>query len=262
MAVATPAGDANTVTEVLLENIDANINTLASTGIAVTAGDIQIGAVEIKNATTDVRAVVAADGRLAVDGNLQVGDTDHVGNTGTVGATTLRVTLATNVALPAGEAFLGIVAEGSPIAISPTITGSDTPDYTSGDVLGAELTLTDACRTAAGYTRLDSVVIRNDAPGVAITGDIIIFNADPAGTFTDNGACPDLTADIAKIVGRVPIASGDWVTAGSIGIAHITVNKVMKSAATANLWAVIVVTSAVNLAATTDVSATFNFVRY
>lgn len=157
---------------------------------------------------------------------------------------------------------ISTLAADVPISISPTITGSASPDYTSGDNLGGELTLTNACRSAGGYTRLDSVVITNDAPGVAITGDIIIFNADPAGTFTDNAGTPDLSADAAKIVGKVPIASGDWVTVGSIGVAHITVNKIMKSAATTNLWAAINVTSAVNLAATTDVAATFNFERF
>lgn len=153
------------------------------------------------------------------------------------------------------------IAPSSAIAIAPTVTCSATPDYTSGDVLGTELTLTNAARGSGGYTKLKDIVITDDA-AQATTGNILIFNSDPAGTFTDNAACPDLTTDIAKIVGRITLSAADWVTVGTVGIAHIAVDRVYKASGSANLFAVIVVTTANNQAATTDIGITFNFERF
>jgi hypothetical protein len=62
--------------------------------------DVQIGAVEVKDATTDNRQSVAADGRAATDANLQVGNADAPGGAGAVTASTPRVTLANDVNLP------------------------------------------------------------------------------------------------------------------------------------------------------------------
>lgn len=155
-----------------------------------------------------------------------------------------------------------MVPAPSRISISPTVTVSASPDYSSGDVVGGELTLTNACRIAGGYTRLSDVVLTNAVPGVPWTGAILFFDADPAGTYTDNSAFPSLATDVAKLVGRVDIASGDWATFGGYGVAHLKgLNLIMKSAATANLWAVPITTAAMNLAATTDITAKFNFER-
>lgn len=154
-----------------------------------------------------------------------------------------------------------LVTVPSDISITPTGAWSIAA-YTAEDVFGGELVLANATRIAGGYTMLTDIFMSNAAPAVPFAGDIFFFNADPAGTYTDNGAFPSLSTDVAKLVGKVTVAAGDWITHGGYGTAHIkNINIRMKSAATTSLWAVMVTTAAVDLAATSDFVATFNFER-
>lgn len=298
MAALTPGGDANSVAERYLKNIDASL----AAGIPITTGDIEIGAVEIKDGTTDTRVAVAA-GTVANALRVTLGSDDPLvatvtasrvatnpiagqagiaGGTGVDGATVPRVSLATNVALPAGANVIGHVivdagaavigslaaselhigeVGGNAISISPTVTVSTSPAYSANDVVGTKLTLTNACRVSAGLTRLNTVVL-TDTSAQNAAMQILLYNANPAATYTDNGACPAQSTDVAAIIGRVPVVAGDWATQGAVGIAFVQVDRILKSAATANLWAVIVTTGTPTYAATTAIAITFNFDRY
>lgn len=105
--------------------------------VSLEEADVEIGAVEVKDATTDNRLTVAADGRAAVDANLQVGNTDAPGGAGAVSASTPRVTLASD-----DPAVVGIGAPAD-AAATPGGTGS----LSAKQRLAT--TLLDAIKTAA-----------------------------------------------------------------------------------------------------------------
>jgi hypothetical protein len=70
----------------ILETVFDSTNNVLKTSATINASDIQLGAVEIKNATTDTRMIVNADGSINVENtthdnlnlnaNIQVGNAD------------------------------------------------------------------------------------------------------------------------------------------------------------------------------------------
>jgi hypothetical protein len=144
------------------------------------------------------------------------------------------------------------------IVITPTITVSATPDYTSGDSLGGKITLPNAVRATGGMSKLVSVNII-DSANQKPAGTILFFNADPAAaTLTDNTAFA-LSTDVLKVVASVVIAAADYVTIDSVAfLTYGNINKIVQAAAT-SLYAAFVITTASNLAATTDIQIAFGF---
>lgn len=80
---------------------DGNLKVVLSAGISISAGDIQIGAVELKDATTDTRAVIGANG-VEVDVKalpaLPAGDN----NIGNVDIATIPVSARTTDSMAVG----------------------------------------------------------------------------------------------------------------------------------------------------------------
>ena len=96
------------------------------------------------------------------------------------------------------------------IAIAGSSVGANTTAYTSGDLLGGKLTLTDAGRKNLGTVVVLSATITDlDKQDLAL--DVVIFSSDPDGTtFTNNAALDVADADLAKIVGVIKIATTDY----------------------------------------------------
>jgi hypothetical protein len=154
---------------------------------------------------------------------------------------------------------------GSSKVVSPTITTTASA-YTSGDVVGGVLTLSDAMRKVDGTGLLQSISVIDGAnQKAALT--ILLFNANPsAGTYTDNGACPSFvtnSADRAKLIRKINIAGSDYETIGSIAVAEITaISKHVSASGSKHLYAIIVTTGTPTYGAnSTDLVVRFGFLR-
>lgn len=142
--------------------------------------------------------------------------------------------------------------------ITPTITVSASPDYTSGDSLGGKITLPNAVRVTGGLSKLQTITI-TDRANQKPAGTLLFFNADPAAaTITDNAAFA-LSTDVLKVVASHPIVAADFVTIDSVAfLCYGNINKEMQAVGT-SLYAAFVITTASNLAATTDIQIAFGF---
>lgn len=145
------------------------------------------------------------------------------------------------------------------IQITPTVSAS--PDYSIGDAVGGKQTLTSAARTSGGTVILESIqVIDKAAQNGAL--EILIFDSDPsAATITDNSAFV-FSTDISKLVARISVATSDYVTINTIGIATLKgLGIAIKANGSANLYAAIVTPAALNLASTTDIRVDYGFLQ-
>ena len=115
-----------------------------------------------------------------------------------------------NVANVAGTAFIGTVGNLTKV-ITTTITGSTSPAYSSGDLVGGKITWANAVRANGGSAIVQSVHLFSK---IALTQqfDVFLFGDDPTNTtFTDNGAFAISTSDWDKMVGHAKIL--DWAGA-------------------------------------------------
>lgn len=144
------------------------------------------------------------------------------------------------------------------IVITPTITVSASPDYTSGDSMGGKITLTNVARVTGGLSRLQTITILDNS-NQKPAGTLLFFNADPAAaTITDNAAFA-FSTDAAKVIATHTIAAADYVTIDSkAALCYGNINKLVQPADT-SLYVAWVVTTASNLAATTDIQIAFGF---
>lgn len=150
--------------------------------------------------------------------------------------------------------------------ITPTLAVGASPDYSIGDNIGGILTLTDAMQCANGSGIWQSVFL-SDRANQKLALDILMFNALPTDTYTDNGAMPTLSvADVAKCIRKLSIATTDWLTIGGCAFADISsIGKVVQSSGIEptgdNLYAVLIAQGAFNFAATTDLVVKFGFLQ-
>lgn len=143
------------------------------------------------------------------------------------------------------------------IVVTPAITVS-LGAYGANDVVGGILELERAFATRGGTAILQTVFVTDDADQDGVF-EILLFNALPEQTYTDNAAVPTLDADIAKLVARVSVAAGDYVTVGGLATATAAdLGRVIQAAQGAtSLWCVIVVTSTPTYLAADDLSVAF-----
>lgn len=241
--------------------------------VAVTAKATTTGDTEIDAITAGADGTTNTSNRLAVADHLKIfnGTTwdrcrtavsDAMAATGLLasglmgwnGATwdRLKATGGVLQTLPqAGENHIGEVGGWGDIIV-PTLAVS-TSAYSSGHCVGGKLTLTNAVRVSGGTAIIQSVFLvdrANQKPAL----EILVFDSDPAGTFTDRAAFPTLAlADSARAKRRISIATSDWVTVAGHAYADVTaISKVLKASGTRNLFAVMSTTSTPTFAATTD----------
>lgn len=114
---------------------------------------------------------------------------------------------------------MGMAIEGkSKIAsVTPTL---DTSAYASGDRVGTVMEFTNAMDDASGTGTVVSLVILDKAAqGSALT--LLLFNDSPTVASADNAALDISDAEMAKCIGAIPIATGDYVTTASNSIATV-----------------------------------------
>ena len=105
-----------------------------------------------------------------------------------------------------------------------TPTVSDTPDYTSGDLMGGKITITQAGTANDGRPHrltdfsgiIQSVIIMDlDARNLDI--DVVFFDTDPTNTtFTDNAAFDINDTDLLTVIGVVNVTT--WAAFNDNGV--------------------------------------------
>lgn len=142
--------------------------------------------------------------------------------------------------------------------ITPTITVSASPDYTSGDSMGGKIILTGVARVTGGLSKLQTITVVDHA-NQKPAGTLLFFDADPAAaTITDNAAFA-FSTDAGKVIATHVIAAADYVTIDSKAVlCYGNINKLVQPVAT-SLYVAFVVTTASNMAATTDLQIAFGF---
>lgn len=162
------------------------------------------------------------------------------------------------VSQAAGENVMGKVA-GTALVVTPTWT-VDTAVYTAGDCVGGIITLANAVRVSGGTSLLYHIHVF-DRSNQKPTGNILIFNANPAAaTATDNAAFVYSTDDF-KQVARIPVTSGDYVTINSKASADLTnLGRQIKATTGTSLYAVFVTDGAPDFVLATDFQIIFKFI--
>jgi hypothetical protein len=122
------------------------------------------------------------------------------------------------------------------IKVVPVIT---TTPYSVGDSVGPAQTLTGAL-TPNGSGLLESLVLL-DKSNQKVALDVLIFESSPAAaTITDNSAFVFSTDDL-KVIARVSIATGDYVTVASEAVAvKSNLRTSLKSSGGNNLYAAVI----------------------
>ncbi len=151
------------------------------------------------------------------------------------------------------------VAWDSPM-VFVTPGASATPDYSSGDVIGGILTLTQAVGHVGTGVLKTLVVKDNAAQSQPIT--FLLFHTIPTGTYTDNAAFAWGSGDFAKCFGRVNVAAADYATVGSKAIAVVEVARNLYNLeSTRNIYAIAVAGGTINLGAVDDLVFGFGVLR-
>ncbi len=161
--------------------------------------------------------------------------------------------------LPAGTEHIGEVGGNTTlITVVPTITAGA---YSAGDVVGGELTLTNAMRISSGSGVLHSLTLF-DADNEGAAMEVIFFDANPAGTYTDNNAPTWDASDEGKFLGKVSIGTGDYITVNAMKMVSKTnIGLAVAANGAQHLYAIVVVTGTPTYGTTTDLTFRFGFLR-
>jgi len=144
--------------------------------------------------------------------------------------------------------------------VTPTIT-VDTNAFTSGDSIGGKITLTNAMEVSGGSAILDQITLIDRANQKPVC-EIFIFESDPSAATITNNAAFVFSTDDTLVIARIVLASGDWTTTNSKGVACVkNIGALVKAVGSKNLYAAIVTTSTPTFVATTDLKARFCFRR-
>ena len=146
------------------------------------------------------------------------------------------------------------------LTVVPVVSAS--PDYTSGDVMGAKTEIVNAGRLSSTDASGQSVnsrgvimsVVISDKAEQSLDIDVLFFKAEPStGTYTDNGAFALDDADALLCIGVAHVT--DWTDGGSgsdIGFDSNLGFAFDLGAANASLWIIVVARGAHNLGSTSD----------
>lgn len=195
--------------------------------VEASAAAIKTAVEIIDNFISGSRGLVTEDNSAAIAASLSVmddwdesdrakvnpiaGQAGVQGNTGVVNALTQRVTLATDIALPAGENHLGSIG-GNTAVVSSTIVMSAAGAYATGDYMGtttAPQSFANAVRVAAGTGILKSLVISDKITTTNVAMELWILST----TFTaptDNAAWAISDAEALTVQAIIPITTSGW----------------------------------------------------
>jgi len=134
------------------------------------------------------------------------------------------------------------------------------PDYSTGDVCGGVSQFT--MRTPGGGGRLTRLVLKC-LQAVAIDSQYLLFDSSPAeSTVAENGTLSIHANDKTRLIGRVAIATADWVNLGAIAADDLYyVEKALDlpfffaGGTGKTIYGIFVPTGTLNLASTADIEA-------
>jgi hypothetical protein len=182
---------------------------------------------ELEDINTQTAAIQAAvEATLDVDTGLAQGvqASDLAFNSGNTDPSTQRVVLATDVALPAGENFLGVMGG---VTANPTANftrPADTTAYASGDLVansttaGSVVAMSLTCaRVAAGSFILRKIKLHKSGTGVTNASFRVHFFRAAPGTVTngDNGVFS--VSGVADYLGAMDVTIDRAFTDGAVG---------------------------------------------
>lgn len=161
---------------------------------------------------------------------------------------------------------------GYSVEFTATPTVSNGVAYTSGDQVGGIIEIfskdngnrvtTGPCQAQACASTLTSLVILDKSSQNAAFS-IFFFNALPTVASVDNGAMTITDAEMAKCIGVVRVAAGDYDTVASSSIATLRAPSaslaLMSQTDNGPLWAVVKTTSTPTYTSTTDLVFRFLF---
>lgn len=218
-----------------------------------------------KAKTASMAVTLASDEDLLATAGAVADAAVTAGATGSISAKLRSISrdLIANIVLAAGENHIGAVG-GHSTTIIPTITVSTTPAYSSNDSVGGKWTLTSAVRVSGGSGLLSSLMLL-DRGNQKPTGTILVYNADPsASTITDNAGYSSTLADDQRVIARIPVVPGDWITVNAKAYARPAFNpEVVKAASGTSLYASFVLngTTLPTFVATTDFQPVFGILQ-
>lgn len=104
-----------------------------------------------------------------------------------------------------GTALIGNVgSKQTRISVTPTVSTS--PAYTAKDAVGGIMTFANAVGVSGGTGILQAVTIVDLSQQMPAL-DLVLFDRTIAGTVTDNAAFDPTDADLANVIGVVPIST-------------------------------------------------------
>lgn len=128
--------------------------------------------------------------------------------------------------------------------------GATTGSYASGDLIGGKLTMSGIWPTDGREDPVLTHVTVHDASNQKVAMTVVIFDSDPSATsFTNAGALDIADADLARIVGIIPVAASDYVSFADNAVATVTQVLALRPNATTNLYACLVTGGAPSYAA-------------
>jgi hypothetical protein len=148
------------------------------------------------------------------------------------------------------------------IKITCAAIGVTTTQYSSGDLMGAKFTLTNADPFGGDPPYLSFLTVQ-DLTAQSGAFDVIIFDADPAGTsFTENAAFDIADADLTKVIGIIKVAGADYAAFADSSAATVAPVGVISfnAAAGANLYGCCVSRDTKTYGAN-ELSLVFGFIR-
>jgi hypothetical protein len=227
--------------------------------VSIEAGDIQLGAVELKDASADTRAKIAAGSAVvAGDNALAVADANVKTTLANGSQKAQLVDASANFLYPSGE-----VATGSAEITRP----ADTTAYASGDSINSSTSspvaseITGMAIKSGGGGLLDSIKIESDITAMASkTVRVWVFNDTPATITNDNAAFTTAYADKAKLLffEDVVMEALEGTSDNVIGV--LSVAKAYKCAAT-SLFILVQAVSAFTPTSGGKVNVTLNAIK-
>ncbi len=195
LGIHAGSGSKTVAWEAFREPVKAAAGVSSTANVTLSAGDVQIGAIELKNASDDTRAAVGTGGGLSSSSNaLAVG--------GQIGGHTKTVDVTFSL---------------------------DTSAYASGDLL-AETQVIAACMRLDDKQGLLTGFTLHDEDDQGIELDVVLLSAN-ASLGTENSAVSITDANAREILGIVNVGSSDWKDLGGVRVAtKLNVNVPIKPA--------------------------------
>lgn len=203
----------------LAANSGVDIGDVDVTSIA--PGTNLIGKVGIDQVSANANEVVVktintgsnAIGKLAANSGVDIGDVDVTSiaaGTNLIGKVSIdQVTANANEVVVKNGG-------GKSISVTPTITAGA---YSAKDAVGGMMTFANAARVSGGHGVINSLTIV-DKDDEKAQLELWVFNADPSGV-ADNAPMDFADADMAKLVGIIPISTADYYSLLDNGAACI-----------------------------------------